>query len=101
MYNKIPKANSLSVVLVIVLMLLAFSCKKQNKNEHLMTVMKDCTGTYLRYNEKDYHVCNYSVLSQFDDGVQITASFTKLDECNVPLEGPQVCLMYRVHEGSV
>lgn len=46
-----------------------------------MIVIKDCTGTYLRLNDKDYPVCNEDKLDKFADGTSVDASFVSDDKC--------------------
>lgn len=53
-----------------------------SKIEMSMTVVKDCTGSYLRHNEKDYHVCNIEKIQDYKNGDEIQASFEKLPDCD-------------------
>ena len=41
---------------------LMFSCEKSKIK---MTVIKDCTGTYLRKNSQDFYVCNDDILESY------------------------------------
>lgn len=84
--------------LVTVLLLMAFSCKKENQ---LVTVVKDCTGTYLHYDGKDYHVCNPEKLSTYPNGSKVNASFKKIDECNGSAKDAIVCMMVHENEGWI
>lgn len=80
-------------------------CKKTEKNychglaeySGNMQVIKDCTGTYLRYNQKDYLVCNNSTLSGYSSGTRISAAFNKIAACGTPAQG--ICNMYHPYEG--
>jgi hypothetical protein len=68
-----------ALTIIILLFLFAlFSCKK--KRNRSFTVIKDCTGTYLRFGEKDYHVCNLEKLSSYTDGTKVTTTFKKSKE---------------------
>lgn len=71
------------------------ACKKV-KNE-TMTVVRDCTGTYLRLNEKDYNVCNFEKVSSFPDGVSVIATFKKIKNCT----SRAVCLTFHENEGWI
>lgn len=64
-----------------------------------MTVVKDCTGLYLRHNGLDYLVCNKKLLAGFENGTSVKASLEKLKQCNEN-QGP-VCYMYHSNEGWV
>lgn len=39
-----------------------------------LTVIRDCTGTYLRKDSVDYPVCNPLVLSKINDGSMVRVS---------------------------
>ena len=52
-----------------------FSCQKV-KNES-MTIVKHCTGSYLRFNEKNYRICNSEKVLLFTDGTEVIATFKK------------------------
>lgn len=47
-----------------------------------MTVIKDCTGSYLRFNDKDYPICNEMMLDGFSNGAIVRANVIKIKECN-------------------
>ena len=49
------------------------SCKKTGT----MTVIKDCTGQYLRFNELDYRICNTETVSHINSGTIVDAAFKK------------------------
>ena len=71
--------RSNTVAFLIIALLLSVSCKKRTKGT--MTVIKDCTGSYLRFNNKDYPICNEDKLDAFADGATVKASFVKDDKC--------------------
>ena len=88
--------KSLSITTVAVLLTL-FSCKRETNT---MTVIKDCTGTYLRMDGKDFHVCNIGKLSLFSTGTTVNATFKKIDNCK-RLEDMVVCKMLHPNEGLI
>ena len=47
------------------------ACEKNCKS---MLVVRDCTGTYLRVADKDYHVCNTEKLAKYSNGETVNAS---------------------------
>jgi hypothetical protein len=81
------------------LILGSMACKKENKVS--MTVVRDCTGTYLQKDGKDYHVCNLEKVKNFDDGTKVTASYKRLKECKGSGIDQIVCLMYHQNEGWI
>ena len=66
-----------------------------------MTVVRDCTGTYLRFKGKDYHVCNLEKVSSFSDGTTVTATFKKIKECNGSANNVGTCLIIHDNEGWI
>jgi hypothetical protein len=83
--------------LTIILLGAAF-CKK--RMHETMTVIKDCSGTYLRLDNKDYHVCNPEALVNFPNGTTVKASFEKLKSCT-SLDNEIICELYHINEGWV
>ena len=86
-------------IVTIVFLLTLFACKKeQNKT---VTVIRDCTGTYLCLDGKDYQVCNLEKVSSFTDGATVTATFKKIKECNGSAKDAIVCYMLHANEGWI
>lgn len=73
-----------------------FACNKE-KSERA-TVIKDCTGTYLRINGKDYHVCNIEKSGAYANGTAVTASYKLIPTCN---SNEVVCMMLHESEGWI
>jgi hypothetical protein len=90
------KRIALSLMVVVCV---AISCKK-SKNERV-TVVRDCTGTYLRFNEKDYRVCNVETLVEYANGNTIKVAFSQIKVCNGPEKDAIVCMMLHPNEGWV
>lgn len=86
-----------SISLLIVLALSLSSCDKYSPN---VVVVKDCTGSYIRIDQKDYLVCNYEVLQPYADGDEIHVEFEKITNC-VYLGDPIICEMYHPNEGFI
>ncbi|MBW8359165.1 MAG: hypothetical protein K0M63_05095 [Weeksellaceae bacterium] len=64
------------------------------------TVTRDCTGTYLRVEGKDYLVCNAAILKNQKEGATVTAKFAKTDSCP-EFDGQVVCMMYHENKGTI
>lgn len=65
-----------------------------------MKVVKDCSGTYIQYENADYQVCNKDLLAKYKDGDWILASFYTLNECTE--KGDEVvCMLYHENKGWV
>jgi len=65
-----------------------------------MTVIKDCTGSYLKFNDNDYHICNFEILDEFESETEVEASFNKIESCT-NIDSLVVCLMYHENEGLI
>jgi len=63
-------------------------------------VLRDCTGTYLKHEGKDYHVCNVETLQIYPDSAIITATFRPLSACP-GADKDVVCALYHANEGWV
>lgn len=84
---------------MVFLMTINLSCKKGTSVK--MTVVRDCTGTYLRKGGKDYHVCNLEKVTLFNDGQDVIVNYKKLKKCNGSGNDMIVCLMFHENEGWV
>ena len=84
--------KNLSILAVLFIILSSFSCKKGNNVD--ATVIRDCTGTYLRINSSDYKVCNKSKLAKFEDGEAVNATFKVVTEGKCEADEDIVCMMY-------
>lgn len=56
-------------------------CKK--KIHQSATIVRDCSGTYLRIKDKDYRVCNTEKLSSFENGDKVTVSTKEQSKCDL------------------
>lgn len=65
------------------------SCSKDDLNE--VTVVKHCTGFYLRIDNDDFKVCNREKLAPFSNGEKVSASYKMVDSCNFENQDFIVC----------
>ena len=63
-------------------------------------VVRDCTGTYVRIDEKDYLVCNINLLEKYNEGDTVRVRFSRIDKCP-ELDSAITCMMYHQNEGMV
>jgi hypothetical protein len=75
------------------------SCKKDNAEE--VKVVRDCTGTYLRWNEKDYQVCNLEKVATYPDNSYASLRFKRIGICNGSAIKRNVCNPLHPTEGWV
>ena len=87
-----------AILVLIIILLGTSSCKKRTRGT--MTVIKDCSGTYLRLNNKDYHVCNTESVDNFSNGTIVNATFEKLKSCP-SIENQPTCYINHENEGWV
>lgn len=80
--------------------LLSNGCDKQEDLSEVV-IVRDCTGTYFRDNNKDYKVCNLPVTEPYADGDTLLASYTVIEECTDPSQPEVSCMMYHEHESWI
>lgn len=63
-------------------------------------INRDCTGTYIELNNKDYLICNPSMTDSFPNGSSVKVKYTSKSAC--PSEpGVSMCELYHKNYGSV
>lgn len=65
------------------------SCNKENDKK--VTVIRDCTGTYLQINNNEYKVCNPEKIKNYIHGTTIVASYRITSNCK---ENSFACQLY-------
>ncbi|HZG01407.1 MAG TPA: hypothetical protein VEY71_10415 [Chitinophagales bacterium] len=91
--------KNLSLLAVLFIVLSSFSCKKGNNVD--ATVVRDCTGTYLRINTSDYRVCNKSKLSKFEDGETVNVTFRVVTAGKCEADEDIVCMMAHEYKDRI
>jgi hypothetical protein len=87
----------MKIFIFCILTFLFFSCKKDVTNGNA-TIVRNCTGTYLRIDGNDYLVCNSEKLKSFSDESSVSVSYETIESCD---QNGVVCMMYYEHEGIV
>jgi hypothetical protein len=90
--------KKLLLITTVAALLTLFSWKRETNKP--MTLIKDCTGTYLRMDGKDFKVCNIGKLIFFSAGTTVNSTFKKIDNCK-RLEDRVVCKMLHPNEGWI
>ncbi len=91
----------MKTILSILVLSLAFtSLVSCDKTKVKMTIVKDCTGVYLRDNSRDYYVCNDDILENYSAGDKIKVSYDVLEECFGLLE-PVSCEMAHLYDSKI
>ncbi|MNJ92939.1 hypothetical protein D3C87_106140 [compost metagenome] len=91
--------KNLFLLILSIIVLAIFSCKKESYSS--ATVIRDCTGTYLRVLDKDYHVCNIEKTAPFENEQKVLANFNLIKECKNETLVASTCLMLHVNEGLI
>jgi hypothetical protein len=86
------------LVLIVFVILVTSACKKEKNTAQ---VVRDCTGTYLRIDNKDYQVCNLEKVEMIADDELVTATFIKINKCNGSANGIPVCKLLHANEGWI
>jgi len=93
------KLNGFVFSILLTLAATFSGCKKELNQT--VTVIRDCTGTYLRFDGKDYQVCNLETVASFTDGATAKVAFRKISECNSSARDVFVCKMLHANEGWI
>lgn len=93
------KKTKLLIMLLFGSALFITACCKKPKES--ATLIRDCTGTYLRVNGKDYQVCNIEKVNDFSDGASVHASYNVISECNGSAKDQYTCQPLRASDGWV
>lgn len=89
--------KNLKPLILIFTIVMLFSCKKESYTN--ATIIKNCTGTYLRVLDKEYFVCNVKKTASFDNQQKVLASFNLIKECKSLSIGNPICAMYYPNNG--
>ncbi len=73
-----------------------FACQKEDMRE--VTVLRDCSGTYIRWKSKDYKVCG-NELDNYANNAILTVDFHSIGSCNDTTA--TICELYHPNEGPV
>ena len=84
---------------IIVFNVSLISCEKDNKCK--LVVVKDCTGTYLRIDSKDFKVCNEGEFVSLETGTYVRADFNVVEACSKPNSETPICYMLHETEGAI
>jgi hypothetical protein len=90
--------KNLIIVAVCIIYIVSAACQKRISAAKQAIVVRDCTGVYLRMEEKDYLVCNVSLLEGKENGASVHVFFRKIDEC---LRPEARCLLFHPAEGII
>lgn len=66
-----------------------------------MTVVTNCTGIYLRIEDKTYKVCNIEIMTSFEHGQTVKATYKKIADCDGPGGKPSSCYLYYAYESYI
>lgn len=77
--------------LLTITVALLSSCKKEQTES---TVIRDCTGTYLRFDSIDWPVCNSDFISDVPTGESINVTYKKVGNGKCADKGKPVCMLF-------
>ncbi|WP_028120847.1 hypothetical protein [Epilithonimonas tenax] len=89
-------------ILILAISALSFlSCKAVHDRLQTGTIVRDCTGTYVRVAEnEDYLVCNAHILAQKKDGDKVSVVYDDTEECT-ERKDKILCKMYHENKGMI
>lgn len=71
----------------------SWQLKAQKTNTPEVDIIRNCTGTYIRFNKQDYKVCNQEVLIDFENNKKVNLTFRDSYPCKIPKD-TAICTMY-------
>jgi hypothetical protein len=77
---------------------LAFSSSCKKVECHPATVLRDCTGTYLKIGAKEYFVCNPGKIASYSENSIINVDYKLSEGCD---DGQIHCEMLRLSDGRL
>lgn len=87
------------LISITIFLLTMIGCKKEFNDR--VTVIRDCTGTYLRLDGKDYKICNYEIVASFENNETITATFKMNKNSYCEAQHRTTCAMFHENEGWI
>lgn len=93
----------IAFVLTTLFTLILSSCSTTIKHDRLFTgtVVRDCTGTYIRIDDKeDYLVCNAEMLQEKKEGETVSVIYDFEKTCK-ELDDKVTCMMYHENKGKI
>lgn len=90
-----------NILLLAIFSMFFFSCVSVHDRLQTGTIVKDCTGTYLRVGEnEDYLVCNSDILASKKEGEKVSVVYDYTKECK-ERDGKIMCMMYHENKGMI
>lgn len=90
-----------NILFLTIISILSFSCATVHDRLQTGTIVRDCTGTYLRVAEnEDYLVCNSEILESKKDGEKVSLVYDYTKECK-ERDGKIMCMMYHENKGMI
>lgn len=90
-----------NIVILAISALSFLSCKTVHDRLQTGTIVRDCTGTYVRIAEnEDYLVCNADILSTKKDGEKVSVVYDYAKDCPEK-DGKIMCMMYHESKGMI
>ena len=88
------------LLLIVLTFFITCKTKKDAVENTTAQIIRDCTGTYIRMNEKDYKVCNEKTIENIESNTTVNLAFKSVENCPVK-DDIVMCMMYHETEGFV
>ena len=87
--------NIFSILTIVIFTFI--SCSKDDYKEG--KIIKNCTGSYLNIDDKEYLICNSEVVVDFNNDTEVLVDFTLIDNCNN--NQGTICMMVYNYNGTI
>lgn len=98
--NSKPTGNEKEITYLLVKGEASWQLKEQETYSSEVKIVRNCTGTYIRFKEQDYKVFNQEILSDFDNNEKATLTFKDSYPYKLPKE-TAICAMYHPFMSTV
>ncbi len=89
-----------SALFVGFLSLIISSCTAVQTPLNAGLLVRDCTGTYVRFEDGDYLVCNADILKEYKEGAKVSVGFDYSTECP-KIKYEILCKLYHESKGMI
>lgn len=94
-------SNGYLFLIMLLLLIIMPSCNR--KYNQSASIVRDCTGTYLRWQNADHYIVNDETTDDFNDAEEVKVTFKDVTKNadKITFENESNCMLYHAIEGFV
>ena len=98
--NSNPTGGTKEISYLLVKGEASWQLKPQQAHTAEVIIVRNCTGTYIRFKEQDYKVCNQELIVKLKSDAKVNVTFEDSNRCKLPKD-MAICSMYHPFISSV